>query len=67
MSFKERKEFEALTVEIDALTAEKNEIEALLGSGNPIDDVAAKAARYAELKDMLDEKEMRWLELSEKA
>ncbi len=67
MSFKERKEFEALTTEIDALTAEKNEIETLLGSGNPIDDVAAKAARYAELKDMLDEKEMRWLELSEKA
>ena len=67
LTFKERKEFEALTAEIDILTAEKNELESLFNSGAEIADVAAKAARYSELKEILDEKEMRWLELSEKA
>lgn len=67
LTFKEKKEFEALTAEIDQLTAEKNELEALFNSGSEITDVAAKASRYSELKDILDEKEMRWLELSEKA
>lgn len=67
LTFKERKEFEALTEEIDILTAEKAELESLFNSGAEITDVAAKAARYSELKDILDEKEMRWLELSEKA
>lgn len=66
MTFKERKEFESLTAEIDSLTAEKEQLEALFNSGEAIDDVAGKAARYSELKDILDEKEMRWLELSEK-
>lgn len=65
LTFKERKEFEALTVEIDALTAEKDALEALFNSGEALDDVASKASRYSEVKDLLDEKEMRWLELSE--
>lgn len=65
LTFKERKELEALTLEIDELTAEKNALEALFNSGEALDDVASKASRYSELKDMLDEKEMRWLELSE--
>lgn len=65
LTFKERKELEALTVEIDALTAEKDALEALFNSGEALDDVASKASRYSEVKDMLDEKEMRWLELSE--
>lgn len=67
LTYKEKKEFEALTVEIDTLTTEKNELEALFNSGCEINDVAEKATRYSELKELLDEKEMRWLELSEKA
>lgn len=65
LTFKERKELEALTVEIDTLTAEKDALEALFNSGEALDDVASKASRYSEVKDLLDEKEMRWLELSE--
>lgn len=65
LTFKERKELEALTEEIDALTSEKNELEAMFNSGENIPDIADKAARYSELKDILDEKEMRWLELSD--
>ena len=57
MSFKERKEFEALTDEIDSLTKEKNELDTLFASGQTIND---------EIAALLDEKEMRWLELSEK-
>lgn len=65
MSFKERKEFEALTDELDALNAEKQEIEAFFASGTA-DGIAEKSQRYAEIKELIDEKEMRWLELSEK-
>ena len=65
LSFKEKKELEALTAEIDTLTAEKDALEALFNSGETIDDVSAKAARYEEVKSLLDDKELRWLELSE--
>ena len=64
MSYKEQKEFESLSVEIDSLTAEKKELEDAFNSGN-VDDLSAKSARYEEVKNLLDEKEMRWLELSE--
>lgn len=66
MSFKERKEFEALTDEIDSLTKEKNELDTLFASGQTINDVASLSKRYDEIVALLDEKEMRWLELSEK-
>lgn len=66
LTFKERKEFESLTTEIDALTAEKAELEAIFNSGAEIPDIAEKSARYTEVSDLLNEKEMRWLELSEK-
>lgn len=66
LSFKELKELERLTVEIDELTEEKKSLDALFASGETIADVAEKARRYEEIKDLLDEKEMRWLELSEK-
>ncbi len=66
MSFKERKEFEALTDEIDSLTKEKNELDTLFASGQTINDVASLSKRYDEIAALLDEKEMRWLELSEK-
>ena len=66
MTFKERKEFETLTEEIDALNAEKSELEAIFNSGEVVNDIAEKSARYEEVKALLDEKELRWLELSEK-
>lgn len=67
LTFKERKEFEELTSEIDRLNNEKQQLEELFNSGEAISDIDAKSRRYTELKDILDEKEMRWLELSEKA
>lgn len=67
MSFKERKEFEALTEEIAALEAEKSQIEEALSGGQlSVEEITAKSQRIQEIMDLLDEKEMRWLELSEK-
>lgn len=66
MTFKEKREFEALTREIEELNAEKTAIEARFNSGEVIGDVAALSVRYNEVKESLDEKELRWLELSEK-
>lgn len=66
MTFKERKEFEQLTVEIEQLTTEKESLDALFNSGAEIPDIVEKSQRYNEIKELLDEKEMRWLELSEK-
>jgi ATP-binding cassette subfamily F protein uup len=64
LSFKERRELESLTAEIELLTAEKQALEAAFQSGDTA-DIAAKSQRYEEVKDLLDEKELRWLELSE--
>lgn len=66
MTFKERKEFELLTTEIEQLTSEKDTLDVLFNSGQEIPDIIEKSARYNELKEQLDEKELRWLELSEK-
>ncbi|MDE5785163.1 MAG: ABC-F family ATP-binding cassette domain-containing protein [Duncaniella sp.] len=66
LSFKEKKELEKLTEEIEDLTREKDSLDKIFASGETIDDVAEKACRYEEVKELLDEKEMRWLELSEK-
>ena len=66
MTFKERKEFEQLTAEIEQLAKEKDSLDTLFNSGQEIPDIIEKSARYNELKEILDEKEMRWLELSEK-
>lgn len=65
LTFKERKELEALTEEIDTLTAEKKELDRLFASGETISDIESASRRYTELTEILDEKEMRWLELSE--
>ncbi len=65
LSFKEQRELEALEKELESLNAEKDELDILFNSGEVINDVSAKAARYEELKELIDEKEMRWLELSE--
>ena len=66
MSYKEMREFEALTNEIEKLNAEKAALDAVFNSGEVVDDIIEKSARYEEIKTLLDEKEMRWLELSEK-
>ncbi len=67
LSFKERKEYEALSVEIEELTDEKTRLEALFNSGENIPDIADKAMRYNEVKELLDDKELRWLELDERS
>ena len=65
MSFKERKEFEALTERLEALNAEKSALEEYFNAGGG-DDILEKSARFEAVKEELDEAEMRWLELSEK-
>lgn len=66
LTFKEKREFEELSESIERLTKEKEELFNLFNSGEQIDDVATKASRFEEVKDLLDEMELRWLELSEK-
>lgn len=66
LTFKEKREFEELTESIERLTKEKEELFNLFNSGEQIDDVATKASRFEEVKKLLDEMELRWLELSEK-
>ncbi|MEJ8818796.1 ABC-F family ATP-binding cassette domain-containing protein [Lacibacter sp. H407] len=65
-SFKEKREFELLQKEIEALTAEKETITAKLNNGNiPFDELQQLSNRIGEVTNLLDEKEFRWLELSE--
>ena len=66
LTYKEKRELEQLTIEIDELTTEKKALDTLFASGEVITDMDQKSARYSELQDLLEEKEMRWLELSEK-
>lgn len=66
MSYKEKREYEQLTQEIDALTEEQKKLEEELCSGNlSVEELTEKSKRLPEIKDELDEKEMRWLELAE--
>ena len=66
MSFKEKMEFERLTNEIEQLETEQRQIEDALCSGTlSIDELTEKSKRLPMLKDELDEKSLRWLELSE--
>lgn len=65
LSYKEQREIETLEKELESLNAEKNELDRLFNSGEVINDITAKSARYEELKELIDEKEMRWLELNE--
>jgi len=64
--FKERREFELLTIEIDELESVKSEITNLLnaGKGNP-DDFEKWSKEFQDIQNKLDAKELRWLELSE--
>ena len=66
MSYKEKREYEQLEKDIEALEAEQKAIEEALCSGNlSIEELTEKSKRLPQLKDELDEKSMRWLELSE--
>lgn len=66
-TYKQQKEYEQLTAEIEALTAERKEIESMLSSGTETDSdkITEASKRIGELIATLDEKEMRWLELDE--
>lgn len=66
MTYKERMEYQQLTKDIEALEKEKKEIETALCSGTlSVDELTEKSKRLPILSDELDEKSMRWLELSE--
>ena len=66
LTFKERKEMEQLETEIATLEDEKKSIEEALCSGTlSVDELTEKSKRLPLLNDELDEKSMRWLELSE--
>jgi ATP-binding cassette subfamily F protein uup len=66
LSYKEKRELEQLEQDIAALEAEQKQLEEALCSGTlSIDELTEKSKRLPQLKDELDEKSMRWLELSE--
>lgn len=66
LTYKEKIEFEQLENDIAALEAEQAEIEQSLSSGDlSVKEITEKSKRLPVLKDELDEKSMRWLELSE--
>ena len=68
LSFKEKREFEALEEEIPRLEEEKKSLEEAMSTGTlPTEELLEKSARIAQVIDEIDEKTMRWLELSEKA
>ncbi|MFI3332956.1 MAG: ABC-F family ATP-binding cassette domain-containing protein [Rikenellaceae bacterium] len=67
LSYKEKRELEEIETALERLEEEKSTIEAELGSGAlSVDDLTAKSQRIAQIIDEIDERTMRWLELSEK-
>ena len=68
LSFKEKREFESLEAEIEQLEIEKNRLTEILSSGNlSTGELMEKSSRLSEIMELIDEKTMRWLELSELA
>lgn len=66
MSFKEKREFEQLDKDIERLTKEKSDIESALSSGSAsVEEITEMSKRLPVVNEDLDEKELRWLELSE--
>lgn len=67
LTFKEKRELEQLENEISALEIRKNQVNELLNTGNlPHDELYARSSEIGEINAQLEEKELRWLELSEK-
>ena len=68
LSFNEKREFEQLEKEIEALETEQKQLEEALCSGQlSVDELTEKSKRLPVIKELLDEKGMRWLELAERA
>lgn len=66
LSWKEQQELKALDEELPRLEAEKADLEVKLSSGTlSADELQSASTRYGEVQSLLDEKEMRWLELNE--
>ena len=66
LTYKEQKELEQIEKDLEALAAEKADLEAALSSGTmPFDDLQAASQRIGEIIEETDEKEMRWLELTD--
>ena len=66
LTYKEQKELEQLEKDMETLGKEKEELEQQLSAGTiPYDKIQEVSTRFGEVKDLLDEKEMRWLELQE--
>ena len=66
LTFKEQRELEQLEKDLESLAAEKADLEAKLSSGTlPFDQLQTASERVGQLIDLIDEKELRWLELSE--
>ena len=66
LSFNEKREYEQLTKDIESLEKEKSELESALASGSlSNDELLQKSQRFQEVTDLLDEKELRWLELDD--
>jgi ATP-binding cassette subfamily F protein uup len=66
LSYKEKRELEQLEKDIEALEAEKKQIEeALCGGTTSVEEITTMSKRLPVLNNELDEKSMRWLELSE--
>ena len=64
-SFKEEREFAQLSADIAALEAEKEQIHQEMADVTDYQQLQAMGSRLQEIKDLLDEKELRWLELDE--
>ncbi len=68
LSYKERQEFDSLSAEVEALEAEKAQIEETLSSGTlTIEELTKSSERIATIIEEIEEKSLRWLELSERA
>lgn len=66
MTYKEKREYEQLTKELEQLENERKTLEEALCSGQlSVEELTEKSKRLPEIKDEIDEKEMRWLELAE--
>lgn len=66
LTWKEQRELEQLEKDLEALNSERTQIEADLASGAlPYDKLSEASARFGEVKSLIDEKELRWLELQE--
>ena len=66
MTYKEKREYEQLTKKLEQLENEQKTLEEALCSGQlSVEELTEKSKRLPEIKDEIDEKEMRWLELAE--